>query len=231
MAAFKSGLGGCTQLAAVANDSRRYYGSHHSMGNITGNQDRPRFISLADGSLADGEDMKQAGWDRDIQVQGPQGYQRLLNLTAFMMAVPGVPVIYYGDEIGMPGANDPDNRRMMRFSSGLQGSKTALTPAEKQHKDRVSKAAHLRQSHMALLYGDTRIVAQDDQHLVVERRYFDQVVWILFNQSSEPWSYSPTGEVPAQIRMLWSQGKVGWTHGQCNLTVNPGSAEFFYTQP
>lgn len=231
VAAFKSGLGGCTQLAAVANDSRRYYGSHHSMGNITGNQDRPRFISLADGSLADGEDMKQAGWDRDIQVQGPQGYQRLLNLTAFMMAVPGVPVIYYGDEIGMPGANDPDNRRMMRFSSGLQGSKTALTPAEKQHKDRVSKVAHLRQSHMALLYGDTRIVAQDDQHLVVERRYFDQVVWILFNQSSEPWSYSPTGEVPAQIRMLWSQGKVGWTHGQCNLTVNPGSAEFFYTQP
>jgi hypothetical protein len=84
---------------------------------------------------------------------------------------------------------------------------------------------------MALLYGDTRIMAQDDQHLIIERRYFDQVVWILFNQSSEIWSYSPSGEVPAQIRTLWSQGTVGWTHGTCHLKVNPGAAEFFYTQP
>ena len=28
----------------------------------------------------------------------------------------GAPLIYYGDEIGLPGAGDPDNRRMMQFS-------------------------------------------------------------------------------------------------------------------
>ena len=34
---------------------------------------------------------------------------------AFNFTIPGIPVIYYGDEIGMTGANDPDNRRQMRF--------------------------------------------------------------------------------------------------------------------
>jgi glycosidase len=38
-------------------------------------------------------------------------------LTAFNMTIPGVPVIYYGDEIGIPGGNDPDSRRMMKFDN------------------------------------------------------------------------------------------------------------------
>jgi len=227
---FRQAQGGCSDLAATANDSRRYYGSHHSMGNITGNQDRPRFISLADGSLQDGQDFKQAGWDQNIQVQGPHGYQRLLNLTGFVMSVPGVPVIYYGDEIGMPGANDPDNRRMMRFNSGLQGESGAWLPAEKKHWEAVAKMTHLRQSHMALLYGDTRVIALDDQHLLIERRYFDQVVWILFNQSESAWTYSPEGSVPSRLRTLLSSGTVNWVKNQCQLLVQPGQVEFFYSQ-
>jgi len=31
------------------------------------------------------------------------------------MSTPGIPCIYYGDEIADVGGNDPDNRRMMRF--------------------------------------------------------------------------------------------------------------------
>src|SRR5262249_33739773 len=31
--------------------------------------------------------------------------------TAFMLTVRGTPQLYYGDEIGMAGADDPDNRR------------------------------------------------------------------------------------------------------------------------
>ena len=36
-------------------------------------------------------------------------------LMAFLMSSPGIPCIYYGDEIADVGGNDPDNRRMMRF--------------------------------------------------------------------------------------------------------------------
>jgi glycosidase len=41
-----------------------------------------------------------------------QGHQDKLKLAfAFLMAIPGTPAIYYGDEIGMEGGKDPDCRR------------------------------------------------------------------------------------------------------------------------
>lgn len=43
-----------------------------------------------------------------------QGDKALVKLgIALLMAYPGVPCLYYGDEIGMEGGKDPDNRRTM----------------------------------------------------------------------------------------------------------------------
>jgi glycosidase len=45
-----------------------------------------------------------------------QGDKQKLKLAVLMqMTYPGMPVIYYGDEIGMEGAGDPDNRRTMAW--------------------------------------------------------------------------------------------------------------------
>ena len=71
------------------------------------------------------------------------------------MTIPGIPIVYYGDEIGMPGAGDPDNRRMMRFEG--------LTQPEQHVKLTVRQLAKMRASHMALLYGDFHELYVDDQ--------------------------------------------------------------------
>jgi cyclomaltodextrinase / maltogenic alpha-amylase / neopullulanase len=176
---FKGTKGGCTNLAQVLNDSKKAYGSHHTMGNITGNQDRPRFISLADGSLKEGENMKQAGWDRNIEAQ-VIGYNRLQNLFAFMVAAPGIPVVYYGDEIGMAGANDPDSRRMMRFKE--DGDSISLQ--ELNNKLTVAHLLKFRSESMPLLYGDCKVIAPSENQLIVERNYFGKKVLFLFNTSS-----------------------------------------------
>ncbi|MEY3861601.1 MAG: hypothetical protein RIS50_1882, partial [Bacteroidota bacterium] len=55
------GNGGCKQLAQTLNDSKKWYGAHHTMGNVSGNQDKARIISILDGSMKEGEDSKQAG--------------------------------------------------------------------------------------------------------------------------------------------------------------------------
>ena len=34
-------------------------------------------------------------------------------------ALPGIPLLYYGDEVGLAGAGDPDNRRMLPEDSAL----------------------------------------------------------------------------------------------------------------
>lgn len=44
---------------------------------------------------------------------GDETAQRMASF--FQMTVPGLPVIYYGDELGMPGGDDPDCRRPMAW--------------------------------------------------------------------------------------------------------------------
>lgn len=166
-----------SRLTTSLKESLSYYGDHNLMGYITGNQDRARFISYADGSVRFDEDAKLAGWTREINVQDTTAYRKLSSLTAFMMTIPGVPVIYYGDEYGSPGGNDPDNRRMMRFED--------LNPHEKATRDRAKKMIDLRRNNLALIYGDTKILQEDDQFLMVERSYFDNKVVAVFNKSAE----------------------------------------------
>lgn len=167
-----------TNLANTLQSSIDTYGAHHVLGNITGNQDRPRFMSLADGSVSFEEDAKLAGWTRDIEPIGDLGYKKLVMLNAFNLMVPGVPVIYYGDEYGMPGGNDPDNRRMMQFSD--------LNPHQEEVLDQVKSLISLRKTHMALLYGETYITNVDVDQMAFIRNYFDETVIATFNNSALP---------------------------------------------
>lgn len=178
VSAFAKDEGSVENLNRVLTQSLSVYGNHHSMGNISGNQDRTRFISYADGSVDFGEDPKLAGWTRKIEIQDTIGYNRLAMLHAFNFTIPGVPVIYYGDEIGMPGANDPDNRRMMRFGKDLNEKESELLKT-------VIEIANLRQNKMALLYGDLVVLDAVDanQHYVYLRNYFDKTAIVFFNLS------------------------------------------------
>ena len=44
----------------------------------------------------------------------------------FTLTQPGVPLIYYGDEIGLAGGRDPDNRRMMPLDAQLTANHQEL---------------------------------------------------------------------------------------------------------
>ena len=55
-----------------------------------------------------------------------------------MMTSPGIPLIYYGDEIGLAGGGDPDNRRMMIWDENR------LSPGQKNLRKKVSQLAKLR---------------------------------------------------------------------------------------
>ncbi len=163
------------RLNSSVEESLEYYGDHNLMGYITGNQDKPRFISLAGGEVSFDEDYKLAGWTRDIGVGDPVGYKKRSMHTAFIMTIPGIPVIYYGDEFGMPGANDPDNRRMMRFEN--------LSEKEKKTKDITEKLLQLRNNNIELIYGNFEPVLVRDEVYVYSRTYFDKIGIAIFNNS------------------------------------------------
>lgn len=163
-------------LKASLKQSFDYYGYHHLMGNISGNQDKPRFISLAEGSVKPDEDTKLAGWTRDIQHVNEHGFKKLAQLHAFNFTIPGIPIVYYGDEIGMPGANDPDNRRMMKFSN--------LDSNELKLRDQVQALANLRANNIELLYGDFKILNSSDGTFAYERSYFGKRSIVVFSKNA-----------------------------------------------
>ena len=169
-----------SRLSDALQEALFFYGQHNLMGNISGNQDRVRFISYASGDVKFDEDGKQAGWDRKIMVSDTTAYHKLEELQAFNMMIPGVPCIYYGDEYGMPGANDPDNRRMMQFDG--------LNKHEKNLKQQVKKLIALRKNSMALLYGSTQ-VEEKDNVLIIKRRYFQDSITAVFNKSDKEIKY------------------------------------------
>ncbi len=159
------------------------YGHHHLMGNISGNQDRARFISYASGDVAFDEDPKLAGWEREIPKANKQAYKRLALLHAFNYSVPGIPCIYYGDEIGLPGANDPDNRRMMYFENWDENEALLFK--------QVKELNELRAENLALIYGNTTIEVEGEL-IYIRRDYLDQSVLTIFNLSNSIQEIDPS---------------------------------------
>ena len=172
-----------TRLGEALEASLSTYGYHHLMGNITGNQDKPRFMSYADGTLSFDTpwmEYKRIGWKQTIEVQDSLAYRKMAMFNAFNLTIPGIPIIYYGDEIGMAGAGDPDNRRMMRFEN-LKKQEAAL-------QKEIGSLIQVRTKNLALVYGDFTIEENTATKLKYTRRYFDNQVGITLNK--EDWTYS-----------------------------------------
>jgi glycosidase len=176
VSAFATKDGNYANLTETLQKGLEYYGHHHLMGNISGNQDRARFISYASGDVKFDEDAKKVGWTREIMMSDSTAFDRLGMLQAFNMTMPGVPVIYYGDEYGSIGANDPDNRKMMKFNG--------LSDREKNLRQLVQELVHLRRNSMSLLYGTTQVMAENNGLLVIKRSYFGEETTIFFNENA-----------------------------------------------
>ncbi len=169
--------GDLTRVKEVLHSSLNTYGQHNLMGYISGNHDKPRFMAYASGDLIMGEDAKKAGWERVIGISDSTAYDKLLLFHAFNLTIPGVPVLFYGDEIGLTGGNDPDCRKMMRFD-GWNARETRLWEG-------VAKLNKLRRAKPVLMYGSFIDLKNSAMQWVYARKYFGQEAVVVFNNSKE----------------------------------------------
>lgn len=124
------------------------FGQYNLMGNIMDSHDKVRFMAYADGAVTlQGVDTREMAWNDPPVVRNPESYKKAALYYAYLFTIPGLPVIYYGSEFGMTGADDPDNRRMMRFGD-------SLTLHEKAMLMETQKIVKMRNNHSALRYGD-----------------------------------------------------------------------------
>jgi glycosidase len=126
------------------------------MGMMIDNHDVSRFASVSAGS-ADGD-----AWTATPQPLDPVVYAKQRVALATVLTLPGAPVLYYGDEVGLAGRNDPDSRRVMPADS-------ALLASQLETRDVVRKVGRARACSDALRRGALRTLVADAERFVFAR--------------------------------------------------------------
>jgi glycosidase len=112
----------------------------------------------------------------------PAGLRQAFSL---LLTTRGIPLIYYGDEIGMRGGPDPDNRR--DFPGGWPGDPknafepTGRTPEQSAVFDHVRKLAHLRNELAPLRNGKLVNFEASEQVYACARTSGSDAVVVAFN--------------------------------------------------
>ena len=121
--------------------------------------------------------------------------QRLVVL--FQMTYVGAPMIYYGDEAGMWGGHDPDDRMPMVWEDlkydpqAIDPRGTERAPDDVRFEPEIfafyKSAVALRRAHAALNHGDYEVVYTDNEHdsLAFVRRSNKEKLLVAINRSSE----------------------------------------------
>ncbi|HEY4930542.1 MAG TPA: alpha-amylase family glycosyl hydrolase [Terriglobales bacterium] len=139
----------------------RLYPHPELLVTFIGNHDMKRFVTDAGGSTA-----------------------KLKLGFSLLATVRGIPQIYSGDEIGMPGGEDPDNRR--DFPGGFPGDQrnafapTGRTPVEQEVYAHVQGLLKLRREHPALRTGEQKHVVVTDDYYVFTRETAGERLMVVF---------------------------------------------------
>ena len=149
--------------------------AYYSAMNSLGTHDTARILTLL--GAEEGCEHQSKEWRSNYRL-GPDQRRRakeLLKLgAALMFAFPGSPTVYYGDEAGMEGFEDPFNRRTFpwgREDSELMGW--------------FSRLGHLRKQSQALRQGDIHYRVGKGPVLAFTRTQGEETILAVFNTGSE----------------------------------------------
>ncbi|MGM0420288.1 MAG: alpha amylase N-terminal ig-like domain-containing protein [Bacillota bacterium] len=110
-----------------------------------------------------------------------KGNKARFRLSMFLQfTYPGSPMIYYGDEIGMEGGEDPDNRRTMIWED------RGYVEPDEEIKDYVINLIQLRKDESALRQGSIQLIETDnDQVYGFLRDTERETLLVLLNNTEE----------------------------------------------
>lgn len=88
-----------------------------------------------------------------------EAYRNLERAFTALFTMPGIPFLYYGDEVALPGGHDPDNRRDMRFDGKLAAlamDDQSLNMHQVELRTFMERLGRARARSMALRRGERR---------------------------------------------------------------------------
>lgn len=191
-----------------------------------GNHDVARFISQAAKQLAGAGGDPWSNSRPPATVTDEAAFDKARYAFAFVLTQPGVPLIYYGDEVGLPGAGDPDNRRLMRFGS-------TLTPLEAKLLTTVRTLGQTRRAHAALQSGARHTLRVEKDLYVFQRSLPDgrgAIIAINRSDLERMVVVEPLGSLAASRAMyddVFSGGTVQLAGMETLVRVSPRSVAVF----
>ncbi len=163
---------------------REHYPSpaFYSAMNFLGTHDTPRILTLLGGEPV--PESKEARAEARLSTASYRlARQRLMLGTLLLYAFPGSPTVYYGDEAGMQGYEDPLNRRTYPW-----GQEDESLPAW------YRRLGQLRKERLSLQVGKIRYLYAAGGGLVLERRAGAEVTVAALN----------AGDVALELAIPWA---------------------------
>lgn len=166
----------------------------------------PWEIQLTQLNLLDSHDTARllsiVGGESDDVATAAEARQTVRLATLLLMTFPGAPSIYYGDEVGLAGAKDPDCRRT--FPLEADWDKDVL----EMHKRLIA----LRHAHPALRTGDYQVLAAEGMAYAFSRRLDDALIVVAVNAGTAAATLSiPAAAAPQPpTEILYGSGEVAW---------------------
>ncbi|PIS46322.1 MAG: alpha-amylase, partial [Ignavibacteria bacterium CG08_land_8_20_14_0_20_37_9] len=189
-------------------------------------------------------------YDRDNNGQNPNysprkpsadEYNLQKLIAAFQLTYRGAPMIYYGDEAGMWGADDPHDRKPMVWqelsyddevidaSSGFKtGFGTYKVDVNNDLLDFYKKMTNVHNTSKALRYGDVKFVLQNNEKNIFAftRTFENEKLLILFNLNEKEQKFSFEIKTP-QLFDLLSKEKIETNNNPFSVVLSGKSFSIY----
>jgi len=225
-------------LDAIVSDADARYRGDALHVSFLGTHDSARMASLAAVDPARFCTWPEAGGDC-AELPGvsddPAVYARLVRAMTLLFTLPGRPLLSYGDEVGLPGGRDPDNRRNMPWDGDLAGlalDDTPLSAAQLNLRDRVAALGVARRQSTALRRGERFVLAAEPFLYVFGYETSDprELVVVAVNRGATVIDRALAGLSPGQLagvtgfERLAGEGELTLSDGALTLSLPDGEA-------
>lgn len=172
--------------------------------NLLDSHDTDRFVSMMlnpDNDFDKGNREQEAGSTYDARRPDPLQYQKLRLAVLIQMTYVGAPMIYYGDELGMWGSDDPNNRKPMLWPDLAPYANADEDVPDEDLLAYYKRAIALRNEFPALRTGVFEtILTDDEQDLWVFRRTLAHEQLLVAMTAGEAEASFDIPEAPAGTR-------------------------------
>ncbi len=157
--------------------------------NLLGTHDTERIITILAGDSAEGKTNSEISVLHMTPSQKKKGEALLKMAYTVLATIPGIPTVFYGDEVGLEGYKDPFNRKPYPWKSG-----------NKSIRDFYKKVGEIRRSSEAFEDGDFKLMVIDNEHLIFSRIKKSEVYITVVNNSESVMKISFKSDVSELIQ-------------------------------